>query len=309
VTGLFGGVVGSIGFAIITDLFAPNLRGRVMGVVQTAFAASQVLGIPAGLFLSNHLGWHAPFLVLVGFGIGLGAVVAFVMKPVDAHLAQKKERGPFGHLIEALSEPLYVQAFFTTALLSLGGFMLMPFGSAFSVRNLGISLEQLPFIYLVTGIFSIVAGPLVGRLTDALGSIRVFVSGSVITLVMVLIYTHLGVTPLSIVIGVMVVMFVGISARMISSQALISTIPAPQSRGAFMAVSSSIQQIAGGIAASVAGAIVVAPENGPLQNFDVIGFVIVGATLTTMVLMYALSRRVSVLGVSAYSSAQTRSPP
>ena len=58
VTGLFGGVIGSIVLAIITDLFALHLRGRVMGFVQTAFAASQVLGIPVGLFLSNHWNWH-----------------------------------------------------------------------------------------------------------------------------------------------------------------------------------------------------------------------------------------------------------
>src|SRR3954447_16451468 len=52
VTGLFGGVVGSVVFAISTDLFPFAMRGRVMGLVQTAFASSQVLGIPAGLFFS-----------------------------------------------------------------------------------------------------------------------------------------------------------------------------------------------------------------------------------------------------------------
>ena len=40
VTGLFGGVIGSVVLAIVTDLFALQLRGRVMGFVQTAFAAS-----------------------------------------------------------------------------------------------------------------------------------------------------------------------------------------------------------------------------------------------------------------------------
>src|SRR5215467_3383012 len=44
VTGLFGGVIGSVVLAIITDLFALQLRGRAMGFLQTAFAASQVLG-------------------------------------------------------------------------------------------------------------------------------------------------------------------------------------------------------------------------------------------------------------------------
>jgi predicted MFS family arabinose efflux permease len=47
VTGVFGGVIGSISFAIITDTFRMEVRGRVMGFVQMAFSASQVLGIPS----------------------------------------------------------------------------------------------------------------------------------------------------------------------------------------------------------------------------------------------------------------------
>src|SRR6201991_613325 len=82
VTGLFGGVVGSIVLAIITDLFPLHLRGRVMGFVQTAFAASQVLGIPAGLFLSNHWNWHVCFAAIVGLSIAAIAVIAFTMEPV-----------------------------------------------------------------------------------------------------------------------------------------------------------------------------------------------------------------------------------
>src|ERR1700678_1204352 len=46
ITGLFGGVIGSVVFAITTDLFPFQARGRVMGFIQTAFAASQILGIP-----------------------------------------------------------------------------------------------------------------------------------------------------------------------------------------------------------------------------------------------------------------------
>ncbi|MGA9526267.1 MAG: MFS transporter [Myxococcaceae bacterium] len=291
VTGLFGGVVGSISFAIITDVFEPRLRGRVMGIVQTAFSASQVLGLPLSLYLANHLGWHAPFIALVGVGLALGAAVTLGLRPVRAHLNTRRDGGPFQHVVETVSNPLYLQAFATTALLSIGGFMLMPFGSAFSVRNLGLTLDQLPFVYLVTGLCSIATGPLVGRLTDTWGGLRVFTLGSALALIMVLVYTHLGVTPLVLVIATSVLLFTGISARMISSQALISTIPAPQSRGSFMAVSSSVQQFSGGVAASVAGLIIVAPETGPLEHFDVLGFVIAGATLITLALMHSLSRR------------------
>ena len=62
VTGLFGGVIGSVVLAIATDLFPLQMRGRVMGIVQTAFSASQVLGIPTGLYIANLWNWHMTFL-------------------------------------------------------------------------------------------------------------------------------------------------------------------------------------------------------------------------------------------------------
>lgn len=64
VTGIFGGVISAICFAIVTDLFAMQVRGRVMGFLQMAFASSQVLGIPVGLYAANKFGWHSPFLIL-----------------------------------------------------------------------------------------------------------------------------------------------------------------------------------------------------------------------------------------------------
>src|SRR3982751_2754026 len=74
VTGLFGGVIGAISLAIITDLFDIHHRGRVMGFVQMGFGASQVLGIPFSLSLANHWGWRAPF-VLVAVMAGFFAIL------------------------------------------------------------------------------------------------------------------------------------------------------------------------------------------------------------------------------------------
>src|SRR5690606_32507818 len=59
VTGLFGGVIGSVSLAIVTDLFLLEQRGRVMGFIQMAFATSQILGIPLGLYFANNWGWHS----------------------------------------------------------------------------------------------------------------------------------------------------------------------------------------------------------------------------------------------------------
>src|SRR3982751_635453 len=49
VTGVFGGVIGSISMAIVADVFPLEVRGRVMGFMQMGFGARQVLGIPMGL--------------------------------------------------------------------------------------------------------------------------------------------------------------------------------------------------------------------------------------------------------------------
>jgi len=105
VTGLFGGVIGSVVLAIVTDLFALHLRGRVMGFVQTAFAASQVLGIPAGLFLANHWSWHTAFGAIVVLSIATMAAILLVMRPVDGHLRLKQDHNAFRHLIATVGQP------------------------------------------------------------------------------------------------------------------------------------------------------------------------------------------------------------
>src|SRR5215217_2176535 len=75
VTGLFGGVIGSISMAIVADLFDLQQRGRVMGFLQMGFGASQVLGIPIGLYLANIWGWHAPFLWVGAMAIVVVALI------------------------------------------------------------------------------------------------------------------------------------------------------------------------------------------------------------------------------------------
>ena len=148
VTGIFGGVIGSISFAIITDLFRLEVRGRVMGFVQMAFASSQVLGLPLGLYLANLWGWHSPFLLIVGVSLAVGIVIILFLKPIDAHLTLKNDRNAFVHLAKTISHGDYIKVFGATALLATGGFMLMPFGTAFGVNNLKLSLDQLPMLYM-----------------------------------------------------------------------------------------------------------------------------------------------------------------
>jgi predicted MFS family arabinose efflux permease len=292
ITGLFAGVVGSVSFAIVTDLFPLQMRGRVMGVIQTSFGASSVLGIPFALYLSTHWSWNVPFFMVAAICSVVGVVIHLGLRPVVAHLQLHPDRNPLHHLLHTLAQPRYLQGFATTALLSIGGFMLMPFVSAFNVYNIGIPVKKLALLYFITGLFSVVCGPLIGRASDSIGKFRVFTAGCAITIVMVVVYTHLGVTPLWLLILISIVLNVGIFSRMIASQALISGVPAPPDRGAYMSITSSLQSVAGGIASAVAGLIVVQTQAGPLLHFDILGYILVVTTLITLSMMYFINRRI-----------------
>ncbi len=289
ITGIFGGVIGSIGMAIIADLFPLEMRGRVMGIVQSSFAVSQVAGLPLGLYLCNLWNWHAPFLMIAALAAAGGVVIAYGLRPIIGHLAAVRRQSPWRHLLQTASRPMYLKGYAATVLLATGGFMLMPFGSAFTVNNLGIAVEQLPLVYLVTGIGALIAGPLIGRVSDRVSKYLVFCLGTALGIIMVAINCNMGVSPLWLVMLVSVLLFVAISARMISTSALISAVPDLADRGAYMSINAAVQQCSGGIAAALAGLIVVQTStSSPLQHYDILGYVVIAAMLTTIVLMHGI---------------------
>src|SRR5690606_14520377 len=252
ITGLFGGVIGSISMAIITDLFALEKRGRVMGFVQMGFGASQVLGIPIGLYIANKMGWEAPFLFIAGLAILIAIVIVVRLKPVDAHLGMEVQKKAISHLVQTLKKKPYHVGFLTTAVLSVGGFMMMPYGTVFAVNNLGISNEQLPFLFMASGVSSLLIMPIIGKMSDSVNKYKLFAGATIWLMVICVIYTNLSTTPFIWVLVINICMMMGIMSRMVPSSALVSAVPDMQDRGAFMSINASLQQIAGGIAATIA---------------------------------------------------------
>ncbi|NJM25528.1 MAG: MFS transporter, partial [Bacteroidia bacterium] len=116
-----------------------------------------------------------------------------------------------------------------------------------------------------------------------------FVAGSLLSMVIVLIYTNMGITPFWLLVALNVVMFIGISSRMIAASALMTAVPEPAERGAFMGINASVQSISGGIASGIAGLIVVQETpTSPLQNYPTVGIVVVVCMLITIFLVYRI---------------------
>jgi len=293
VTGIFGGVLMATNMAIVADLFSLEVRGRVMGYVQMSFAVSQVAGIPIGLFLANQFGWHMPFLMIVAFCLLIGIAIVRWMKPVNAHLKERAAQKPIAHLAKTATERKYVTAFLATVFLSTGGFLIMPFSSAFLVRNVGVSEKALPWVFIVAGASGLFTGPQIGKWSDKVGRYRMFVWGSLFATVMVIIITHLTVIPLWQVIVLNTLMYTAVFSRFIPSQTIISAVPEMKDRGAFMSINSSVQQLGGGIASAIGGFIISENASGQLVHYDVLGFVTVGAFAVCVLLMYFVNKHVS----------------
>lgn len=289
-TGIFGGVIGSISMAIVADLFSFQQRGRVMGFMQMGFGASQVLGIPISLAIANRLGWQAPFFMIVGLAAIIWLVIVVKMKPIAKHLEVKQKKNAFEHLMNTLAKREYRVGFLATALLSLGGFMIMPWGSAFAINNLHLTKEQLPSLFMVAGISSLIIMPIIGKLSDKVNKFALFTIASVWLMVVVMIYTTLTPVPIWVVMLINVLMMMGIMSRMVPSMTLVTSLPEMQDRGAFMSINSSLQQMAGGLAAGVSGLIVFQASNSsPLEHFDTLGWVMVGITVVCIFMIYRVS--------------------
>ncbi|MBP9070465.1 MAG: MFS transporter [Bacteroidia bacterium] len=289
-TGLFGGVIASIGMAIITDLFEIQQRGRVMGITQMSFAASQILGIPVGLYLATKWNWHVAFFMIVAVAIAVGLVMLLKMKPIAEHLKLRSDKSAFDHLIHTAKNKTYQIGFMATAMLSIGGFMLMPFGSAFLVNNVGIPQDQIQWVFLFTGISSIIIMPIIGRLSDRVDKFKIFTVGSVWAIIMVIVYTNIGVTPLWLVTALNMLLFMGIMSRMVPSTILATAIPDMKDRGAFMSINSSLQQMAGGLSAVIAGLIVhQQTKTSPIEHYDILGYVVSFVILICIYFLWKVS--------------------
>jgi predicted MFS family arabinose efflux permease len=289
-TGFFGGVMGSISLTIVADLFSLDMRGRAMGIIQMGFAASQVLGIPVGLYLANLWGWHAPFSMIAILGFCIAILIIKYLEPIKKHLEEKRTANIWHHYRDILIQPNYQLGFIAIALVSLGTFLMQPFASAYLINNLKVSQNQLPLVFMFTGIGSLIVMPLVGKLADKMDKFSLFAIGTVWAIIFLLIYTHLWVLPLWVIIAVNILFFIGAMSRMVPAMAIISAVPEAKDRGACMSINSSLQQLAGGLGAAIAGMIIVQKAKyAPLENVPLLGYVSIVIMMLCAWFMYKVS--------------------
>ena len=285
-TGAFGGVLGSLVLATVGDAVPESRRGQAIGVVMGAFSVASVVGVPLGLFLASHYSWHLPFVVLGGLSLAIWAVIYFVMPDMRGHIGPRAV--PFGERAAAvfgLFRNSSVRfALLLTAVMMLGHFSVISFMSPYLVSNVGFTNVQLSYVYLVGGAVTLVTSPLAGRLSDRYGKVVVFSCFSLATVPVMLLITRLGPAPLPLVLLLMALLF-GVSGRFVPATALATAVVPARQRGSFMSLNTSVQQLAAGTAAYLAGLIVVKTAGGSLLHFEWVGYLAVAGNLLSLLVV------------------------
>jgi len=214
-------------------------------------------------------------------------------------LARQNSVPPFLRLLATLKNKRHLTGLSAVAFVSVGGFILMPFMSLFVVNNLGVSRANVPFIFMLTGIFSLVFMPIVGKLSDKYPRYNVFLTGSLLAMIFVNVYVHLAAVPFWVVIVINILIFGCVTMRNTPFMAMNTTIPSLENRGSYLSLSSATQQIGGGLGSIVGGYIVTqTTETAPLQNMDILGFVMTGVISLSLFLVFRVSKEVTRESIS-----------
>lgn len=271
-TGLFGGVIGALTYAIVGDVIPAERRGNAMGVVMSAFAIASVAGVPVGLFLADKMNWHAPFFLLAAVSAIIWVISFYVLPNMRQHLQTQQRHTPRMVISQTLHSPSQLWSLGLMALLMVSGFSIIPLLSTYMVKNVGFNQSQLAYIYLTGGSVGFFASIIFGRLSDKYGKYKVFIVASLLSVIPILIVTQLGLTPIPVALTVFAFFFICTNGRMVPAMALItSSVPTPY-RGSFMSISSSVQSAAAGIAAFGAGLVVTESASGRLMHYDWAGY-------------------------------------
>lgn len=278
-TGAFGGVLGSLIMAIVSDAINSERRATAMGVVMASFSLASIFGVPFSLFLANHFSWHAPFLFLGGLSTLLLALIYLAVPAMRGHLEHGERQSHTQVITHILTNKSQMISLSFMILLVFGQFSIIPFLSPSLVANAGMPESQLPLIYLVGGICSIISSPLIGRAADKYGKHKVFALSALISILPILAITNLSVTPVAYILLLVAVFFMAMGGRMIPAMAMVTATVTPQRRGSFMSIVASIQQFSSAIASYFAGRIVERSIDGQLIHYSTVGYVAAGFSL------------------------------
>ncbi len=303
--GAFGGLASSLVTAMVGDFIPPARRGRAMGIVTAAFPVASVLGVPAGLMLAGHYGWHAAFFLLASCA-AVNLVVASLALP---HLRTAvHDHQPWQQMKQILSHGVHLRAFAVGTMLGMAGGILVPFLAPSFIANLGLNERvQLPIAYAVGGVATAISTPIIGWLSDHMDRLKLLVCMSAGAVVVTLVILRLG--PSSVVFAsmMMALFMVTMSGRYAPAMTMITNAVEARYRGGFMSIISALQLAANAAASILAGWFVTRDAAGHLLGLPMVSYIATGFFVLTV--LFAIELRAIAPHVATHAKKDVAPPP
>jgi predicted MFS family arabinose efflux permease len=287
VAGAFGGVLGALILSIVSDTVPLERRAKGIGIIMASFSVASVFGVPFGLFLASKFSWHAPFLFLAIIAGILYGLMIFFIPPLRAHLNTPRKKS--SEILKSIFlQRNTLRGLSFTAVLSLGHFTIIPFIAAYMVGNVGFSNSDLSYIYLVGGALTIFFSPWVGKMADKHGRLKIFTIFGSLVIIPIVIITNMPPMPLWAALIVSGIFFIFSNGRMVPSTTMETAVIVPESRGSYMSIRSSVQQLTSGFASFLAGTIISEKPSAfsadaiALVNYEYVGMVAVFFSLASL---------------------------
>lgn len=287
--GLFGGVTAAGVMAIIADVFPPHQRGKAIGAVTSSFAVASTIGLPVGLSLATYFeDFGAAFIAIAALSLPVWFLGWWFLPSLTKHRAGAHSN-PFRQFSLVIQQRNHLYSFAFMLAMVLGTFVIVPYIAPYLQSNCGLRDSDMPVIYAIAGLASLVSMNIVGLLTDRFGARPIFMLTAGGAVIMTLVITNLPPVGIWSAAAVMSLFMVLASGRVVPAQAMMLASADPDLRGAFTNLNAAVSQLATGTGPLISGAIVgQAYRNGPLTNYGQAGLIAMTFGLSAIALSFLL---------------------
>jgi MFS family permease len=165
-----GGVAPS--YALISDYFPPEKRGRALGIYSLGVPIGLGSGVLAGAYIATYIDWRAAFFIMGGLGIILVPIFLWAVRdPAKTAQQSAAPKVGLGEVFAVVSrKPSFWLMAFAASLSSVVGYGLANWIPSVLIRSYGMTLIQagqfMGSLLLIGGVLGVFAG---GVLADRLG--------------------------------------------------------------------------------------------------------------------------------------------
>ncbi|WP_459938547.1 MFS transporter [Desulfonatronum parangueonense] len=176
-SGAIAGALTTGTLAAVGDYIPPSHRGWATGWIISGFAAGQIVGIPAGVFLSGFMDDRLPFVLLGLVMVGATWLTWRLLPRLDPAPSIAWATMILDYR-RYLSSPRLLAACGVGVCLFGGMGLFIPFFPLWMERSLMFSSQDVAWVFSVGGVAVVISSVVLGRLSDRIGRQGLIIFGS-----------------------------------------------------------------------------------------------------------------------------------